>query len=68
MTAHPERINALAFPAGYGDVFATAAPGCVRVWHLAGARELLRIAVPNLECKCIAFAAVRHAPLRWLPT
>jgi hypothetical protein len=58
-TAHPEKINALAFPAGYSEVFATAAPGCIRVWHMDTCRELLRVAVPNLECKCLVFAAVR---------
>lgn len=59
-TSHPDRINALAFPAGYSEVFATAAPGCIRVWHLDSCRELLRISVPNLECKCLAFAVVRR--------
>ncbi|KAI8467381.1 MAG: flagellar associated protein [Monoraphidium minutum] len=55
-TAHPERITALAFPSGYSEVFATAAPGCVRLWHLDSGRELLRIAVPNLECRCLVFS------------
>jgi len=57
-TAHAEKINALAFPVGYSEVFATAAPGCIRVWHLDSCRELLRISVPNLECKCLVFAVV----------
>jgi WD40 repeat protein len=56
-TAHAGRIAALAFPAGCGDVFATAGPGSVRVWHASACRELLRIAVPNLDCKCLAFSA-----------
>ena len=60
-TAHPGRVNALAFPAGCGDVFTTAAAGGVRVWHAAARRELLRIVAPNLECRCLAFAAVRRA-------
>ncbi|GBF88745.1 flagellar associated protein [Raphidocelis subcapitata] len=55
-SAHPERINGVAFPIGYSEVFATASPGAVRVWHLDSCRELLRIAVANLECKCLAFA------------
>ena len=58
-SAHPERINGVAFPIGYSEVFATASPGAVRVWHLDSCRELLRIAVANLECKCLAFAVVR---------
>lgn len=59
LSAHPERINGVAFPVGYSEVFATASAGAVRVWHLDSCRELLRIAVPNLECKCLVFAAVR---------
>jgi hypothetical protein len=57
-SAPPERVNALAFPSGYSEVFATAAPGGVRVWHLDSGRELLRVTVPNLECKCLVFAVV----------
>ncbi len=41
------------------EVFATAGMGYIRVWHLATCRELLRIAVPNLECFCVSFATVR---------
>lgn len=59
-TAHSEKINALAFPSGYSEVFATAAPGCIRVWHLDTCRELLRISVPNLECKCLVFSVVSN--------
>lgn len=57
-TAHSDKINALAFPEGYGEVFATAGPGGIRVWALATCKELLRIAVPNLECHCVAFKPV----------
>lgn len=57
-TAHSEKISSLAFPQQYGEVFATCSLGCIRVWHLRGCRELLRISVPNLECRCITFAPV----------
>ncbi|WIA36861.1 hypothetical protein OEZ86_008112 [Tetradesmus obliquus] len=55
-TAHPDKIFGLAFPANYGEVFATCSAGGIRVWHLAGCRELLRISLPNLDCKCVTFA------------
>ncbi|KAF5832700.1 flagellar associated protein [Dunaliella salina] len=55
-TAHNDKINDLAFPYEYSEVFATAGIGYIRVWHLATCRELLRITVPNLECHCICFA------------
>lgn len=58
-TAHSDKINSLAFPAGFSELFATCANGGVRVWHLHGCRELLRIALPNLECRCVAFSPVR---------
>ena len=57
-TAHSDHVNGLAFPSAYSEVFATCANGGVRVWHLDGCRELLRIALPNLECKCVAFSPV----------
>ena len=37
------------------QVFATAAFGEVRVWHITSGRELLRIRVPNLAPACLAF-------------
>eukprot|EP00879_Flechtneria_rotunda_P026720 GHRR01028541.1.p1 GENE.GHRR01028541.1~~GHRR01028541.1.p1 ORF type:complete len:378 (+),score=118.14 GHRR01028541.1:71-1204(+) len=55
-TAHSQKINGLAFPVQYGEVFVTCSAGSIRVWHLAGCRELLRINLPNLECKCVTFA------------
>lgn len=57
-TAHSDKINGMAFPADYSEVFATCAAGCIRVWHAAACRELLRIAVPNLDCNCVTFAPV----------
>jgi cilia- and flagella-associated protein 52 len=54
-TAHADKINDMAFPHEYSEVFATAGTGQIRVWHLSSCRELLRINVPNLECHCITF-------------
>lgn len=54
-TAHMDKVNDLAFPYEYSEVFATCGIGYIRVWHLQTCRELLRIAVPNLECHCVAF-------------
>jgi hypothetical protein len=62
-TAHSERINGLAFPHEYSDVFATCGTGYIRLWHLSTCRELVRIAVPNLECFCIAFTTDGSAVL-----
>jgi len=56
-TCHFSTINDVAFPAGFSEVFATCSTNDIRVWHITEARELLRIQVPNLECKCIAFMA-----------
>jgi len=56
-TCHFSTINDIAFPAGYSEVFATCSTNDIRVWHIREARELLRVQVPNLECKCIAFMA-----------
>jgi len=55
-TAHADKIAAITFPDGLSDIFATCSTGNIRVWHLPTCRELLRIAVPNLEAKCVAFA------------
>ncbi|GAX75920.1 hypothetical protein CEUSTIGMA_g3363.t1 [Chlamydomonas eustigma] len=55
-TAHSEKVNGLAFPHEFSEVFATCGVGYIRVWHLATCRELLRISVPNLEAHCVAFS------------
>ncbi|KAK9810051.1 hypothetical protein WJX72_004013 [[Myrmecia] bisecta] len=54
-TAHAQPIRSLAFPFQYSAVFATSSFGEIRIWHLDTCRELLRIAVPNLDCNCVAF-------------
>jgi WD40 repeat protein len=64
MTAHSDKVNGLAFPQGYGEVFATCGLGFIRVWHLSTCRELLRIAVPNLEAHCVIFSSVSASSCR----
>lgn len=65
-TAHNDRINDLAFPFGFSDVFATCGIGYIRVWHLSTCRELLRISVPNLEARCVTFSTVGFSTQRAL--
>ncbi|KAJ3195774.1 Cilia- and flagella-associated protein 52 [Irineochytrium annulatum] len=54
-TCHYAPINDICFPQDSSDVFATASDADIRVWNATTGTELLRIAVPNLECKCITF-------------
>lgn len=54
-TCHHERINAIAFPAGFSEVFATCSITDIRVWNASTRQELLRIQVPNIECYCMDF-------------
>ncbi|ORY53214.1 WD40 repeat-like protein [Rhizoclosmatium globosum] len=37
------------------EVFATASMTDIRIWNAVTCQELLRIAVPNLECNCVTF-------------
>mmetsp|Transcript_40690 Transcript_40690/g.75729 ORF Transcript_40690/g.75729 Transcript_40690/m.75729 type:complete len:622 (-) Transcript_40690:107-1972(-) len=54
-TCHHERINQVAFPADYSEVFATCSVTDIRVWNAVTRQELLRIQVPNMECFCLDF-------------
>jgi len=54
-TCHHERINCVAFPAGYSEVFATCSVTDIRIWNASTRQELLRIQVPNMECFCLDF-------------
>lgn len=54
-TCHYSRINDVAFPAGYSDVFATCSFNDIRIWNSVNKQELLRIQVPNLECNAVGF-------------
>jgi len=56
-TCHYERINDIAFPAGYSELFATCSLNDIRVWNGTTRQELLRIEVPGLECYTIHFMA-----------
>uniref|UniRef100_A0A7S3LVG9 Cilia- and flagella-associated protein 52 n=1 Tax=Palpitomonas bilix TaxID=652834 RepID=A0A7S3LVG9_9EUKA len=54
-TCHYSRINDIAFPEGYADVFATCSMNDIRVWNSRTGVELLRINVQGVECYCITF-------------
>lgn len=54
-TCHYERINDIAFPAGYSELFATCSINDIRVWNAKTRQELLRIEVPGLECYAVKF-------------
>jgi WD40 repeat protein len=54
-TCHYERINDIAFPSGYSELFATCSINDIRVWNATTRQELLRIEVPGLECFCTSF-------------
>jgi len=55
-TCHNAKINGVAFPRGYSELFATCSINDIRVWHARTRNELLRIQVPNLECLCVTFS------------
>ena len=55
-TCHYERINDIAFPCGYSELFATCSLNDIRVWNTKTRQELLRIEVPGLECHCVFFS------------
>jgi|Transcript_17783 WD40 repeat protein len=54
-TCHHERVNQVAFPSGYSEVFATCSITDIRVWNANTRQELLRIQVPNMECYSLDF-------------
>lgn len=56
-SAHCDRINDVVFPVKYGELFLTAGTHSVRVWNIKNRNELLRIAVPGLECRCVILSA-----------
>jgi len=56
-TCHAERINDIAFPNNYSELFATCSINDIRIWNARNRQELLRIQVPNLECYCVGFTA-----------
>merc|ERR1719162_1361340 len=54
-TCHHERVNQIAFPRGYSEIFVTCSITDIRVWNSQTRQELLRIQVPNMECYCLEF-------------
>mmetsp|Transcript_25908 Transcript_25908/g.60608 ORF Transcript_25908/g.60608 Transcript_25908/m.60608 type:complete len:648 (+) Transcript_25908:65-2008(+) len=52
-TCHCGPVNDICFPSGCSDLFITCSIYDIRIWNSALRQELLRIQVPNLECKCI---------------
>jgi len=54
-TCHHERVNQIAFPIGFSDVFASCSITDIRLWNANTRQELLRIQVPNMECYCLDF-------------
>ncbi|KAJ3079705.1 Cilia- and flagella-associated protein 52 [Rhizoclosmatium hyalinum] len=54
-TCHYSPINDICFPQDSSEVFATASMTDIRIWNAVTCQELLRIAVPNLECNCVTF-------------
>eukprot|EP01065_Artemidia_motanka_P037097 TRINITY_DN4531_c0_g3_i1.p1 TRINITY_DN4531_c0_g3~~TRINITY_DN4531_c0_g3_i1.p1 ORF type:complete len:672 (+),score=195.13 TRINITY_DN4531_c0_g3_i1:96-2018(+) len=54
-TCHYERINDVAFPHNYSELFATCSNHDIRIWNAETSQELLRIRVQGLECNCVAF-------------
>lgn len=61
-TAPPSSVHDIAFPFQYSEVFAACGLAEIRIWHLQSRRELLRISVPNLDCRCVAFTQVGTTP------
>lgn len=55
-TCHYEKINDVAFPHGYSELFATCSMNDIRVWNAKSRQELLRIEVPGLDCFCVFFS------------
>eukprot|EP00999_Lentomonas_sp_LEN2_P000022 NODE_101_length_2309_cov_86.545371_g80_i0.p1 GENE.NODE_101_length_2309_cov_86.545371_g80_i0~~NODE_101_length_2309_cov_86.545371_g80_i0.p1 ORF type:complete len:654 (+),score=140.80 NODE_101_length_2309_cov_86.545371_g80_i0:177-2138(+) len=55
-TCHYERINDIAFPRGFSQLFATCSNNDIRIWNAGTSQELLRIQVQQLECNCVAFS------------
>lgn len=57
-TAHTGPVFDVCFPEYSSQVFITCSVADIRVWDTAKRAEILRIQVPNLECKCVGVTAV----------
>lgn len=51
-SGHYQQIASVAFPHDYSNLFVTASND-VRVWNRSTTKELLRIQIPNISCKCV---------------
>ena len=61
MTSLNTSIGQIAFPAGFGEIFATKCRDEIRMWNVADQKELLRICLAEHEgsapsCNCLQFA------------
>jgi WD40 repeat protein len=54
-TCHNSKINHIAYPYNYSEVFATCSFQEIRIWNAKSRQELLRIQVPNLDCHAVQF-------------
>lgn len=55
-SVHVGKINAVCFPNGFSEVFATCGNEQIKIWALKKRQELLRIVVNSVECHCICFS------------
>jgi WD40 repeat protein len=55
-SCHFSKVNSVAFPHDYSEVFATCGKEQVRVWNIENKKELLRMSVPHVECHDIDFS------------
>lgn len=55
MTCHSHKINDVCYPQGTSEIVATCSVNDIRLWNAYRGKELVRIAVPNIECNCICF-------------
>jgi len=52
-SSHYDKINSVAFPPNFSNLFVTASKNDIRVWNLQTTHELLRIQIPNCNCLCV---------------
>lgn len=55
-SVHVSKINAVCFPKGFSEVFATCCNEQIKVWALKRRQELLRIVVPGVDCNHVCFS------------
>jgi cilia- and flagella-associated protein 52 len=55
-TSHPDPVHSVVFPRDSSQLFLTASKAEVRLWNAVSHKELLRVQVPNLECRVVKVA------------